>query len=113
MRAGDRALALRPSASVTYSAGDPSLGSTMDVLDILRDATESGTPVWISYLDNDGVSSERIVDPLRLSGGWLTAYDRLRDATRTFVVHRIMAIAPVSDDDLDADYPAPGAGLRT
>jgi predicted DNA-binding transcriptional regulator YafY len=30
-----------------------------------------------------------------VQGGWLTAYDHVRDAVRTFAVHRITGVAPV------------------
>jgi len=46
---------------------------------------------------NNGGASERLVDPLRVQGGWLTAYDHVRDAVRTFAVHRITGVAPIAE----------------
>ena len=63
----------------------------------LREAAETGTTVLIGYVDNHGTSSERVVDPLRVEGGQLTAHDHRSDDTRTFAVHRITTVRPVPD----------------
>ena len=49
----------------------------------------------IGYVDNHGVSTERIVDPVRVDGGWLTARDHRADDVRQFAVHRIRTVNPV------------------
>ena len=61
----------------------------------LREAVEVGRAVLISYVDNQGVSTERIVDPMRVDGGWLTARDHRADDVRQFAVHRIRTVNPV------------------
>ncbi len=48
----------------------------------------------IGYVDNHGASSERLVDPLRVEAGQLTAHDHRSDDTRTFAIHRITAVRP-------------------
>ena len=63
----------------------------------LREAIEAGATVLIGYVDNHGTSSERVVDPLRVEGGWLTAHDHRSDDTRTFAVHRITTVRPIPD----------------
>ena len=35
----------------------------------LREAIEAGETVLIGYVDNQGASSERLVDPIRVEGG--------------------------------------------
>ncbi len=90
IRAGDRATSSRP--AVPTEALTPS-GS----LTALREAVESGTTVLIGYVDNHGTSSERVVDPLRVEGGQLTAHDHRSDDTRTFAVHRITTVRPIPD----------------
>jgi predicted DNA-binding transcriptional regulator YafY len=50
--------------------------------------------VWIGYVDNHGTTSERIVDPVSLDAGWLSAFDHRTEQVRTFAVHRITAVAP-------------------
>ena len=89
IRAGDRAASSRPA--------DPEARLTPSgSLVALRDAVESRATVLIGYVDNHGASSERVVDPLKVEGGWLTAYDHRSDDTRTFAVHRITAVRPAA-----------------
>jgi predicted DNA-binding transcriptional regulator YafY len=88
VRSGDRAAANRPA---TPSATLTPSGS----LAALREAIEAGTTVLIDYVDNHGSRSERLVDPRRVEGGWLTAHDHRSDDERTFAVHRITAVKAV------------------
>ncbi|MFL6181163.1 MAG: helicase-associated domain-containing protein [Actinomycetes bacterium] len=67
-------------------------------LAVLRSATEAGGSVWLGYVDNDGVAGERVVDPVALSGGQLTAYDHRTDAVRQFAVHRVTGVAPLASE---------------
>ena len=62
-------------------------------------------PVWIGYVDAEGGTSHRMIEPVAMSSGAVVAYDRLRGAVRTFVLHRITGVRPVSDDELDAETP--------
>lgn len=87
VRAGDRAAASRPGGSTSLS---PS-GS----LAALRESIELGGAVLISYVDNHGSASDRIVDPLAVEGGQLTARDHRSDDVRTFAVHRITSVKPL------------------
>ena len=80
MRAGDE---------VTTSAQNP-----RDVMGVLRDAAQRHTAVWIGYADAEGGTSRRIVEPIVVSGGSMLAYDRLRQAPRTFPIHRISTAQP-------------------
>ena len=84
IRAGDRAEASRPaSAQTTTPSG---------ALSALREAIEGGTTVVIGYVDNHGATSERVVDPRRLDGGRLSAFDHRADDVRDFAVHRITGV---------------------
>ena len=49
--------------------------------------------VWIGYTDSTGTVGERIVEPVRIDGGVLTAVDRRDAKIRTFALHRITAAA--------------------
>ena len=51
--------------------------------------------MWIGYVDNHGTRAERIVDPVRVEGGQLTAYDHRSEDLRSFAVHRITAVRAV------------------
>ncbi|KQV71679.1 hypothetical protein ASC64_21185 [Nocardioides sp. Root122] len=84
IRAGDRAEASRPPTVATISPSG--------ALAALRDAIEGGSTVVIGYVDNHGATGERVVDPRRLDGGRLSAYDHRADAVREFAVHRITGV---------------------
>ncbi|WP_242498246.1 helicase-associated domain-containing protein [Nocardioides glacieisoli] len=86
IRAGDRAESSRPASASTTTPSD--------ALAALRDAIEGGTTVVIGYVDNHGATSERVVDPRRLDGGRLSAFDHRADDVREFAVHRITAVRP-------------------
>lgn len=91
LRAGDAAAEARPRQAGTPGPSDPSR-----VLADLRAATEEGVSVWLRYIDQHGGLSERVVDPIRVDAGWLTAHDHRADDTRSFAVHRISAVATVA-----------------
>lgn len=94
IRAGDRA-----ESSRSLSPGKPAAVLTPSgSMAALREAAEAGETVLIGYLDNQGTRSERLVDPVRVEGGSLTAYDHRSDDVRTFAVHRITTVLPVADD---------------
>ncbi|WP_460856000.1 WYL domain-containing protein, partial [Nocardiopsis coralliicola] len=77
------------------------------VLAALGAAVADGRRVWIGYLDSDGRASSRIVEPARLDGGFLTAYDATRAAVLRFAVHRISGIADLDDSGPAADTGTP------
>lgn len=90
IRAGDRAAATRPpNAESRVTRGGP-----MSTMAALREAVESRGTVWIGYLDNHGSTVERVVDPVRVDGGWLTALDHRSGEERSFAVHRITGVHP-------------------
>lgn len=89
IRAGDRAALGRPASSTRQSPAS--------ALAVLREAAESGATVTIGYVDNDGSSQDRVVNPQRVDGGWLRAFDHRSDDVRSFAVHRINAVHPVDD----------------
>lgn len=85
IRAGDRAESSRPATAEATTT--PS-----DALAALREAIEAGSTVVIGYVDNHGATGERVVDPRRLDGGRLSAYDHRADDVRDFAVHRITGV---------------------
>ena len=91
LRAGERAAASNgPSPEV---AGQ----SPSAVVAVLRAALEESRPVWLGYADTNGTITTQVVDPVRLGGGMLVAYDHASETVRTFSVSRVTGIA-----DLDA-----------
>lgn len=89
IRAGDRAESTRPTVVERVSPSG--------AMAALREAIETRSAVVIGYVDNQGASADRLVDPEGLDGGTLTAYDHRSDDVRTFAVHRITSVRMVPD----------------
>jgi predicted DNA-binding transcriptional regulator YafY len=67
----------------------------MATMAALREAVETKATVWIAYLDNHGSTVERVVDPVKVEAGWLSAFDHRADDVRSFAVHRITSVHAV------------------
>ncbi|TCO22125.1 XPB/Ssl2-like helicase family protein [Kribbella steppae] len=91
VRAGDRVAAERPADQGLVESTAPA-----ETIGVLANAAEAHTRTWISYVDHNGTASERIVEPVRVADGWLTAYDEGADQPRTYALHRISTARPVS-----------------
>jgi len=91
IRAGDRAAQSRPEG---LRAAEPTTPAS--TLAALREAVEAAQSVWIGYVDSHGSTVERVVDPVALDAGLLSAYDHRSEDVRTFAVHRITAVRPLS-----------------
>jgi predicted DNA-binding transcriptional regulator YafY len=100
IRAGDDAAAQRPARNGSSRPQSPT--ATMA---LLREATDAGRAVWIGYVDADGASVERVVEPRRVEGGRLSAYDRRADEVRSFAIHRVTAVRLLSPADSAAGLP--------
>ncbi|MGN6782272.1 MAG: helicase-associated domain-containing protein [Marmoricola sp.] len=83
VRAGDRAAASRPRQAAATSPAD--------VVALLRSAVESEATVLVGYVGADGTVTERLLRPLRVEGGRLTAHDQRSEEDRDFALHRITA----------------------
>lgn len=83
VRAGDRVAATRPRQRQATSP--------LEIIDLLREAAVAGDAVKIGYVGADGTVAERLVRPLAVEGGRLSAYDERSDDDREFAVHRITA----------------------
>ncbi len=88
IRAGDRAAATRPAPALRASDA----ASPASNLAALRAAADDTASVWMAYLDNNGSTVERVVDPVKVDAGWLSAYDHRTEDVRSFAVHRITAV---------------------
>ncbi|MDS1270198.1 helicase-associated domain-containing protein [Lipingzhangella sp. LS1_29] len=98
VHAGDAA-ARQHRTAVAEPTGRPPRAATEETLTTLSAAVASGVPLWIGYLDAEGQSSSRIIEPARLDGGYLTAYDATRAAVHRFAIHRITGAARVDEQD--------------
>jgi predicted DNA-binding transcriptional regulator YafY len=63
----------------------------------LTEAALQQTSVVIGYVDPAGVASQRVVAPINVRGGQLTAYDPASGRVREFAIHRVTSV--VSADD--------------
>lgn len=94
LRAGDRALPVRPPATAVDPRGRSTPSATLTAL---REAIESGTSVVIGVIGDDGLPTERTVEPMSVEGGRLTALDPRTETLRAFAVHRIVSVRPAGD----------------
>ena len=78
------------------AAGVPSLSSAA-IMARLRQSITENAPVWIGYADTDGTITQQIVDPIRIAGGVLTAFDHRTEQVRGFSVSRITGIADLPE----------------
>ncbi len=97
LRSGDRAARAPRGEMVVGPAGtnDVPRTSSAATLAALKLAIAETTPVWIGYADADGTTTEQIIDPIRMGGGTVTAFDHRTEQVRTFSVSRISGVAPL------------------
>ncbi|GAA2872318.1 helicase-associated domain-containing protein [Streptosporangium fragile] len=95
VRAGDAAHQARR-VPVAAPAGQVPRSPAAETIVALREAIRQGSQVWIGYLDSQGNATSRILEPARMEGGYLTAYDETRAAVHRFALHRITGIADIA-----------------
>lgn len=101
IRAGDHAATLphKPKAPTAPAPGGVLPRTVMaETLAAMQSATLSGTPLWIGYVNADGAASQRVIAPVKVEGGFVTAYDHTADEVRTYPLHRITGVAEVAED---------------
>lgn len=59
---------------------------------LLQQAAVLGQDVLIGYVDAAGVATQRVVRPLAVRGGQLTAWDSAQGRPREFAVHRVTSV---------------------
>jgi hypothetical protein len=97
VRAGDRAsTAVRREPGATPSALPRTAAA--ETLAALQTAVLTGDRVWIGYVNAEGSASQRVVEPVRVAGGFVTAFDEGRGEMQTFSLHRITGVAELADD---------------
>ncbi|GGQ45277.1 hypothetical protein BKA00_006655 [Actinomadura coerulea] len=97
LRAGDEASMHGAEHARQAPSGEPPRSPAMATVERLRGAVERGGRVWIGYLDQQGQASSRIVEPVRVEGGFLTGYDATRAAVHRFALHRITGVSELDD----------------
>ena len=92
-------------------------------LGLLRDAIRGGRHIWLGYVDTQGTSSQRTIEPISMAGGTLRGHDLDTGRLEAFALHHITGVgvldsglAPVQgdagDDQPDTGDVAPGGHLR-
>ncbi|ETK30811.1 DNA-binding protein [Microbispora sp. ATCC PTA-5024] len=92
IRAGDEAHRTRRRPSDAPDGQVPRSPATATI-QALQEAIREGARVWIGYLDSQGHATSRILEPARMEGGYLTAYDETRATVHRFALHRITGVA--------------------
>ncbi|MFF7648343.1 helicase C-terminal domain-containing protein [Streptomyces sp. NPDC007983] len=108
IRAGDLAATAphKPPATTdaTAATSAPTAGGRLprttsaDTLATMQAAALTGSAVWIGYVNADGAASQRVIAPVRVEGGYVTAYDHTADEVRTYPLHRITGVAELADE---------------
>ncbi|MFJ8296311.1 helicase-associated domain-containing protein [Streptomyces sp. NPDC094447] len=101
IRAGDRAAtAVRKEPAAPAAAGTLPRTSAAETLATVQAAAMTGSAVWIGYVNAEGGASQRVIAPVRVEGGFVTAYDHTADEVRTYPLHRITGVAELADDQV-------------
>ncbi|WP_328465161.1 helicase C-terminal domain-containing protein [Streptomyces sp. NBC_00448] len=97
IRAGDRAATVTRSAPAAHDGGLPRTPAA-DTLATVQAAALTGESLWIGYVNAEGAATQRVIAPLRVEGGYVTAYDHTADENRTFALHRITGVSTLAED---------------
>ncbi|QKV94336.1 helicase-associated domain-containing protein [Streptomyces sp. NA02950] len=85
-------------AAATGTSGRLPRTTSADTLATMQAAALTGSAVWIGYVNADGAASQRVIAPVRVEGGFVTAYDHTADEVRTYPLHRITGVAELADE---------------
>ncbi|PJE97586.1 DNA-binding protein [Streptomyces carminius] len=105
VRAGDRAATVphrprsRPAGADSTGDNRPPRTAAAETLAIMRAAVRTGAAVWIGYVNADGAASRRVIEPVRVEGGFVTAYDHTAEEVRTYPLHRVTGAAELADEN--------------
>ncbi|WLQ35388.1 helicase C-terminal domain-containing protein [Streptomyces castrisilvae] len=98
IRAGETAATIvHKDAEATASPGALPRTSSAETLVTVQAAAMTGSAVWIGYVNAEGTASQRVIAPVRVEGGFVTAYDHTADEIRTYPLHRITGVAELAE----------------
>ncbi|WP_316741884.1 helicase C-terminal domain-containing protein [Streptomyces sp. MK7] len=99
IRAGDLAsTAPRKPAADPVAGGELPRTGAAETLATVQAAVLTGEALWIGYVNAEGAASQRVIAPIRVEGGFVTAYDHTADEVRTYPLHRITGVAELADE---------------
>ncbi|MEU5094064.1 helicase C-terminal domain-containing protein [Streptomyces sp. NPDC020996] len=97
VRAGDLA-STAPRKQAPAANGELPRTGSAETLATVQAAVLTGETLWIGYVNAEGTASQRVIAPIRVEGGFVTAYDHTADEVRTYPLHRITGVAELADD---------------
>ncbi|CAL9502897.1 helicase-associated domain-containing protein [Streptomyces sp. SudanB182_2057] len=99
IRAGDLAATTpRKPVGEPLAGGELPRTSSAETLATVQAAVLTGDSLWIGYVNAEGAASQRVISPVRVEGGFVTAYDHTADEIRTYPLHRITGVAELAED---------------
>ncbi|MFI8232205.1 helicase-associated domain-containing protein [Streptomyces sp. NPDC085900] len=99
IRAGDLAATTpRKPTAAPLAGGDLPRTSSAETLATMQAAVLTGEALWIGYVNAEGSASQRVIAPIRVEGGFVTAYDHTADEVRTYPLHRVTGVAELADE---------------
>ncbi|MGW0879813.1 helicase-associated domain-containing protein [Streptomyces sp. NPDC002671] len=101
IRAGDLAATAprKPAGDPVATAhGELPRTSSAETLATMQAAVLTGDSLWIGYVNAEGAASQRVIAPIRVEGGFVTAYDHTADEVRTYPLHRVTGVAELAED---------------
>lgn len=72
--------------------------NSAETLATMQAAVLTGEALWIGYVNAEGAASQRLIAPVRVEGGFVTAYDHTADEVRTYPLHRVTGVAELADE---------------
>ncbi|MGV9450119.1 helicase-associated domain-containing protein [Streptomyces sp. NPDC003635] len=97
IRAGDMA-STTPRKHTPLAGGELPRTSSAETLATMQAAVLTGDALWIGYVNAEGAASQRVIAPIRVEGGFVTAYDHTADEVRTYPLHRVTGVAELAED---------------
>ncbi len=91
-------------AVLRKAASAPSPGLRLDpavAITELQQAAHHQESVVIGYVDPAGVATHRVVAPINVRGGQLTAYDPASGRVREFAIHRVTSVVAADSNGSD------------
>ncbi|GGS18820.1 hypothetical protein GCM10010252_67870 [Streptomyces aureoverticillatus] len=97
IRAGDLA-STAPRKTAPAAPGELPRTTAAETLATMQAAVLTGEALWIGYVNAEGAASQRVIAPVRVEGGFVTAYDHTADEVRTYPLHRVTGVAELADE---------------
>ncbi|MEV0316982.1 helicase C-terminal domain-containing protein [Streptomyces sp. NPDC050658] len=96
IRAGDLA-STTPRKDTPSTPGALPRTTAAETLATMQAAVLTGEAVWIGYVNAEGSASQRVIAPIRVEGGFVTAFDHTADEVRTYPLHRVTGVAELAE----------------